>query len=226
MAATRLLAFNWIVAAAVTAAVTVLSPMAARATESTDDPVSIREHAVAESTKATSGGPEGAVSVAERETAAGLRAAGDTAGPVADRGKFAGSQSEKVVQQFTGLASWYGPGFHGRRTANGEKFDQNELTAAHKTLPFNTRVRVTSVTSGKSVIVTINDRGPYVRGRMIDLSAAAAREIGLRARGVGKVKLEVLELPATTDHFAGSRSTDTREGPQAPRRVTSIEVAD
>ncbi|WP_207779239.1 septal ring lytic transglycosylase RlpA family protein [Zavarzinia aquatilis] len=146
----------------------------------------------------------------------------DVGGPITDRGKIPGAQSEKVVQEFTGVASWYGPGFHGRRTANGEKFNQNELTAAHKTLPFNTRVRVTSVSNGRSVIVTINDRGPYVRGRMIDLSAAAAKAIGLGGRGVGKVKLEVLELPATTDHFAGSRSTDSREGPQAPRRVTTI----
>lgn len=216
MAATRLLAFNWIVAAAVTAAVSVVAPMAARATESTDDPVSIREHAVAASTLIS------ARSVDDRDGASSLVTGVIGGNPITDRDKIMGSQSEKVVQEFTGLASWYGPGFHGRRTANGEKFNQNELTAAHKTLPFNTRVRVTSVSNGQSVIVTINDRGPYVRGRMIDLSSAAARAIGLRGRGVGKVKLEVLELPATIDHFAGSRSTDTREGPQAPRRVTTI----
>lgn len=217
MAATRLLAFNWIVAAAVAAAVSVVAPVAARATENANDPVSIREHAVAASTMVSSRAAD------ERDVAttpiAGLASVG---GPITDRGKIPGAQSEKVVQEFTGVASWYGPGFHGRRTANGEKFNQNEMTAAHKTLPFNTRVRVTSVSNGRSVIVTINDRGPYVRGRMIDLSAAAAKAIGLGGRGIGKVKLEVLELPATTDHFAGSRSTDTREGPQAPRRVTTI----
>lgn len=214
MAATRLLASNWIVAAAIAAAVSVMAPLAARATENADDPVSIREHAVAASTMVSSRAAD------ERDGAtAGLAGVG---GPITDRGKVPGAQSEKVVQEFTGVASWYGPGFHGRRTANGEKFNQNEMTAAHKTLPFNTRVRVTSVSNGRSVIVTINDRGPYVRGRTIDLSAAAAKAIGLGGRGVGKVKLEVLELPATTDHFAGSRSTDTREGPQAPRRVTTI----
>lgn len=75
-------------------------------------------------------------------------------------------------------ASWYGPGFHGRLTANGERFDQNALTAAHRSLPFGTRVRVTSASTGRSVVVRINDRGPFVRGRSIDLARAAARVIG------------------------------------------------
>src|SRR5688500_10020859 len=70
----------------------------------------------------------------------------------------------------SGLASWYGPGFHGRLTANGERYDMHALTAAHKTMPFNTRVRVTNQTNGKSVVVRINDRGPYVGKRVIDLS--------------------------------------------------------
>jgi rare lipoprotein A len=86
------------------------------------------------------------------------------------------------------IASWYGAEFHGRKTANGERFDKNALTAAHRTLPFNTVVFVTY--RGRSVAVRINDRGPWTGGRTIDLSAAAAREIGLR--GVGTVKLEVL----------------------------------
>jgi len=85
--------------------------------------------------------------------------------------------SGKVVQN--GRASWYGPGFHGRKTASGETFNTNELTAAHRTLPFGTKVRVVNKRTGKSVVVRINDRGPYVHGRVIDLSRASAQAIGL-----------------------------------------------
>src|SRR5262245_55649791 len=82
-----------------------------------------------------------------------------------------------------GIASWYGPGFHGRRTANGEVYDQYELTAAHQTLPLGTRVLVTSLTNGRSVEVRINDRGPFVGGRVIDLSYGAARVIDMGGPG-------------------------------------------
>ena len=85
-----------------------------------------------------------------------------------------------------GGASWYGPGFHGKKTANGERFNTYALTAAHKTLPFDTKVRVTNERTGKSVVVRINDRGPFVGGRVIDLSKAAAQAVGIS--GVGKVK--------------------------------------
>ncbi|MEX1167451.1 MAG: septal ring lytic transglycosylase RlpA family protein [Hydrogenophaga sp.] len=88
-----------------------------------------------------------------------------------------------------GLASWYGGKFHGRRTANGEIFDKNALTAAHKTLPFGTRVRVKSVQTGKAVVVRINDRGPYKGKRVIDLSSAAASALGMKERGVFTVVL-------------------------------------
>src|SRR5688572_227481 len=84
-----------------------------------------------------------------------------------------------------GEASWYGPGFHGRRTANGERYDQDGLTAAHRTLPFDTRVRVTNLANGRTVELRINDRGPYIGGRIIDLSRAGARVIGLIGPGVG-----------------------------------------
>ena len=87
----------------------------------------------------------------------------------------------------SGLASWYGPGFHGRRTANGERFNTHALTAAHKTLPFGTRVRVVNKRNGRSVVVRINDRGPYVHGRVIDLSRATARAIGFS--GTAKVAI-------------------------------------
>ncbi len=92
-----------------------------------------------------------------------------------------------------GSASFYATKFNGRRTASGERFDSDELTAAHRTLPFGSRVRVTCVTTGKSVIVRINDRGPFSAGRMIDVSRAAARELGLVARGHGTVEIALLD---------------------------------
>lgn len=88
-----------------------------------------------------------------------------------------------------GLASWYGPGFQGRRTASGERYDMHALTAAHKTLPFGTKVRVRSVHTGKEVVVRINDRGPYKHSRIIDLSLGAISALGLRHRGVTEVVL-------------------------------------
>src|SRR5215203_4834038 len=89
-----------------------------------------------------------------------------------------------------GAASWYCPGFHGRKTASGERFNTHALTAAHKTLPFGTRVRVTNEKTGRSVVVRINDRGPYAHGRIIDLSQASAHAIGIG--GVGRVTLSQL----------------------------------
>ena len=88
------------------------------------------------------------------------------------------------------LASFYS---HGRRTASGEKFDPHDLTAAHRTLPFGTRVRVTNVATGRSVTVRVNDRGPYVRGRAIDVSSSAAQMLGITRQGVAKVKLDVVQ---------------------------------
>lgn len=87
-----------------------------------------------------------------------------------------------------GIASFYGPGFHGRRTASGERFNMHAMTAAHRTLPFGTRVRVVNLGNGKAVVVRVTDRGPFVRGRVIDLSAGAARAIGVH--GLGKVCVE------------------------------------
>lgn len=90
----------------------------------------------------------------------------------------------------SGVASWYGGKFHGRQTASGEIYNQNALTAAHRSLPFGTKVRVTNAATGNSVVVRINDRGPFVGGRVIDLSRAAASELGID--GLGRVKLAVL----------------------------------
>ena len=88
-----------------------------------------------------------------------------------------------------GRASWYGPGFHGKRTASGERFDMNDLTAAHRTLPFGTRVRVLNSQNGREVVVRINDRGPHIRDRIIDLSKAAATAIDLLQAGEAPVVL-------------------------------------
>lgn len=92
----------------------------------------------------------------------------------------------------SGVASWYGGYFHGRTTANGERYDMWAMTAAHKTLPFGTRVRVTNTRNGNSVTVRINDRGPYIAGRIIDLSRAAAGQLGLTDSGVAPVKVTIL----------------------------------
>src|SRR5690606_14091170 len=89
-----------------------------------------------------------------------------------------------------GVASWYGPGFAGRKTANGERFDPRQMTAAHRTLPFGSKVRVSR--GGKTVVVRINDRGPFHGGRVIDLSQAAAAELGLVRAGSGHVELALL----------------------------------
>jgi rare lipoprotein A (peptidoglycan hydrolase) len=92
----------------------------------------------------------------------------------------------------TGVASWYGPGFHGRQTANGEIYDQYRLTAAHRTLPLGTKVAVKNPTNGKTVEVRINDRGPYIDGRIIDLSYAAARALGMVKPGIVQVEVEII----------------------------------
>lgn len=99
---------------------------------------------------------------------------------------------QKRTSELSGQASWYGPGFHGKQTANGERYSMHDMTAAHKTLPFNTKVKVTDRDTGRSVVVRINDRGPYKDGRIIDLSKKAARRIGMLDRGIANVTLEIL----------------------------------
>jgi rare lipoprotein A len=91
-----------------------------------------------------------------------------------------------------GIASWYGPGFHGRTTASGETFDQDALTAAHPSLPFETRVRVINLENRREVVLRINDRGPYHDGRIIDVSRAAARVLGLIGSGTARVRVFVI----------------------------------
>jgi rare lipoprotein A len=102
---------------------------------------------------------------------------------------------EPIVEQ-RGEASYYGPGFQGKKTATGEKFDQNQPTAAHPALPLGTKATVTNLENGKSVDVEINDRGPYIKGRDIDLSKSAAKELGMTKNGVAPVKIEAQVVPA------------------------------
>jgi rare lipoprotein A len=98
-----------------------------------------------------------------------------------------------------GIASWYGEDFNGRLTASGEVYDMYAMTAAHKTLPLGTIVKVTNEENGKSVEVKINDRGPYVKGRVIDMSKTAGRAIGMREAGTAQVKIEVVRWPKGKD---------------------------
>jgi len=114
--------------------------------------------------------------------------------PAKETHNISASQGQLVaVQAVSGWASWYGPGFHGNLTANGEIYNQYALTAAHRNLPFGTIVRVTNMDNGRSLVVRINDRGPYVRNRIIDLSKGAAQELGLISTGVAPVRMEILE---------------------------------
>lgn len=94
-----------------------------------------------------------------------------------------------------GQASWYGKEHDGKKTASGETFDMEEMTAAHRTLPMNSKVKVTSLSNGKSVIVKVNDRGPFSKGRIIDVSRSAAKKLDMITKGTDKVKIEVLEIP-------------------------------
>lgn len=102
------------------------------------------------------------------------------------------AQAETVFQQ--GKASYYGKAHHGKKTASGKRFNMHAMTAAHRSLPFGTQLKVTSKDTGKSVIVTINDRGPYAGGRILDLSQEAARQLGMIKQGVGVVTLEKINV--------------------------------
>nr|WP_244516033.1 septal ring lytic transglycosylase RlpA family protein [Acinetobacter marinus] len=105
--------------------------------------------------------------------------------------------ASNTVKKFTqsGVASWYGRQFHGRKTASGERFDMNALTAAHRTLPLNCYIRVTNKSNGKSVVVKVNDRGPFHGNRVLDLSYGAAKALGITNSGVGKVSIERVAGP-------------------------------
>lgn len=123
----------------------------------------------------------------------------------------------------TGIASWYGPGFHGKRTANGEIYDQGDLTAAHRTLPMPSLVRVTNLENGRALKVRVNDRGPFARGRIIDVSARAAELLGFKQQGTAKVRVEIVE--AASRRLAAGRAPEP--GVKAPRGapVAKVETA-
>ena len=125
--------------------------------------------------------------------------------------KVAGKQYQptKKIEQFsqTGKASWYGPGFHGKKTSSGERFDMNTLSAAHRTLPIPSYARVTNLSNGKSVIVRINDRGPFHGNRVMDVSKAAAKELGFIHTGTANVKVEQI-LP----NGKGQKQQNRRDG--------------
>ena len=101
--------------------------------------------------------------------------------------------SGKILLTLEGVASYYADEFHGKKTSNGEIYDMNSLTAAHRTFPFGTKVRITNLENGKIVVVRVNDRGPFHEGRIIDLSLAAAKELDLVKSGTARVRIEVLE---------------------------------
>ena len=130
--------------------------------------------------------------------------------------------SQALFTAQEGMASWYGPGFAGRTTSNGEIFDPSQMTAAHRTLPFGTRVRVTSLETGSSVEVRINDRGPFKAGRIIDLSRAAADRIGMLGSGVARVRVEVVSgTPSATRLaiMADLRGFEVRSALHAPGQL-------
>jgi rare lipoprotein A len=128
----------------------------------------------------------------------------------------------------TGIASWYGPGFHGRYTANGEVFDEDQLTAAHRTLPMPSLVRVTNLDNGKSAVVRVNDRGPFARGRIIDMSKRGSEILGFKSNGTAKVRVQILadESRAIADaaREKGTYRSAAGEGEQ-PRSAPVEKVA-
>lgn len=107
----------------------------------------------------------------------------------------------EIGEEFTGIASWYGPKFHAKKTSNGEIYNMHDMTAAHKTLPMNTMVQVHNLVNGKKIIVRINDRGPFVRGRIIDLSNKAAHKIDMVKSGTVKVRIKVLGFNGQLNNY-------------------------
>jgi rare lipoprotein A len=122
--------------------------------------------------------------------------------------------------ELLGFASWYGGKFHGRLTSSGEVFDTNDMTAAHKTLPFGTIVRVTNQDNGRTALVKINDRGPFVEGRIIDLSRAAAERLDMVGQGVARVALDIVEFVTDKDLYAVQVGAYALEGNAEKARAT------
>jgi rare lipoprotein A len=125
--------------------------------------------------------------------------------PISVAGQENPGPSQPAFAQ-TGKASWYGADFHGRKTASGAPFDQHAMTAAHRTLPLGTRVKVTSLETGRAILVRINDRGPFIDGRIIDLSKRAASELGMEEAGVAPVKVEAVGKDQPSGTVAARRN--------------------
>jgi rare lipoprotein A len=122
----------------------------------------------------------------------------DRTSPVRPQSKSVPKKSFKRSKPYqVGTASWYGSYFHGKETASGEAFNMYDLTAAHPTLPLGTYVKVTNLRNGRTLVVRVNDRGPVVEGRIIDLSYEAARELDLKKQGIQRVRLDLVEAPPT-----------------------------
>ena len=136
--------------------------------------------------------------------------------PYAVNGRWYRPQYDPAYEA-VGIASWYGAAFHGRRTANGEIFDRNRLTAAHPTLPLPSLVEVTNLENGRRLVVRVNDRGPFVDGRLIDLSEAAARRLGFRRKGLARVRVRFLRLAED------ARGRPPRPGPVRAERSAPAE---
>jgi rare lipoprotein A len=117
--------------------------------------------------------------------------------------------SPKPIRTWEGVSSWYGPRFHGRVTANGEVYDMYGPTAAHRQIPLGSLVRVVNPTNGKSRVVRINDRGPYIKGREIDVSYAVAQSLGFDERGLARVRIELIEVPKRLGQTARNRQDQT-----------------
>ena len=159
--------------------------------------------------------------VAVSLSAAALLASGCAANSVSSSGALPPrtemrrpANSNHEVQPRVTVASWYGPGFNGRRTSSGEVFNQNRLTAASRDLPLGSRVRVTNLANGRSVVVLVNDRGPYVRGRGIDLSKRAAEDLGIERAGVARVEIASADSPAAKPLWSGRVKVTRWRGPR------------
>lgn len=149
---------------------------------------------------------------AKPETSYSITDPTPVSGLLADDNDLLAGEAAKELER--GQASWYGPGFHGRRTASGERYDMYALTAAHKTLPFGTLVRVRSLVTGREVEVRINDRGPFSAGRVIDVSQAAAEALGMLGMGVKDV---LLLVPESIEPVAQTLPTPRKNGRQTAR---------
>ena len=130
----------------------------------------------------------------------------------------------RVGEKFRGISSWYGPDFDGKATSSGEIYDMHALTAAHKTLPMNTMVKVTNVDNGKSVVVRINDRGPFVGTRIIDLSNKAAHKIDMVKKGTANVRLEVVGFKDAKARERGSSTYSSTKPSVAPKKSLNYDV--